>query len=291
MRTQKGHVDHRLKLLAMVMAVHADGDTGRNIKVGQRRLAREVCVDERTIRDLLERGRELGLWWAEDEASDWMTTVWALAVDDDAVIERLEKAEQERAEHQRTRRSKINARHYEKRKTESTRSEPKTRSTGSYDQVDPVLRPPEPSLKTGSGPDNHPLKTIPSTSPQEDQPQNLPFDADASNGARSGQRRRRHDYTPEFETAWVAYGRKGAKKTAFAEWQRALRRTTIATISTAIPAYVASTPELRYRKDFERWLKGDCWESAVVKPAPSNGHRPFRNEDHDYTNHGRFGDG
>ena len=71
-------------------------------------------------------------------------------------------------------------------------------------------------------------------------------------------------YPQVFEDAWLAYGRKGAKKTAFAEWRRATRRATVAVIVAAIPAYVDSTPDPKFRKDFERWLKGDCWESAVV---------------------------
>ncbi|MFF5992597.1 hypothetical protein [Prauserella flavalba] len=85
-------------------------------------------------------------------------------------------------------------------------------------------------------------------------------------------------YTEAFEAAWTAYGRKGAKKTAFAEWQRAIKRADITTITAAIPPYVASRPELKYRKDFERWLKGDCWESAVVPAAAAaSSHRPYRN--------------
>ena len=87
-------------------------------------------------------------------------------------------------------------------------------------------------------------------------------------------------YPDEFENAWQAYGRKGAKKTAFAEWQRAVKRADSRTISAAIRPYVASTPDTKFRKDFERWLKGDCWESAVVPPAKAaNGHQPYRDRD------------
>jgi len=86
-------------------------------------------------------------------------------------------------------------------------------------------------------------------------------------------------YSEAFEQAWVAYGRKGAKKTSYAEWQRVARRADLKTVVAAIPAYVASTPNLKYRKDFERWLKGDCWESVVVadqRPA-AGGYLPFQN--------------
>jgi hypothetical protein len=84
-------------------------------------------------------------------------------------------------------------------------------------------------------------------------------------------------YPQAFEDAWVAYGRKGAKKTAYGEWQRAIKRAPVAVIVAAIPAIVAATPDPQFRKDFERWLKGDCWESAVVARKPANGYRPFAN--------------
>jgi hypothetical protein len=86
-------------------------------------------------------------------------------------------------------------------------------------------------------------------------------------------------YPQPFEEAWQAYGRKGAKKTAHAEWRRAVKRAPVARIVSAIPAYVESTPDPKFRKDFERWLKGDCWESAVVparRPA-AGGYQPFAN--------------
>lgn len=90
-------------------------------------------------------------------------------------------------------------------------------------------------------------------------------------------------YPQAFEDAWLAYGRKGAKKTAYAEWQRATKRATVQTISAAIRPYVASTPDPKFRKDFERWLKGDCWESAIVQSRPAaDGYQPWTNpDDHD----------
>lgn len=87
-----------------------------------------------------------------------------------------------------------------------------------------------------------------------------------------------HAYSSAFEDAWLAYGRKGAKKTAYAEWLRAIKRAPAARIVAAIPAYVDSTPDPKYRKDFERWLKGDCWESAVipVRQVNGSGYHPYR---------------
>jgi hypothetical protein len=78
-------------------------------------------------------------------------------------------------------------------------------------------------------------------------------------------------YSDDFEAAWKAYGLKGAKRTAWAEWARALQRTTVETIQAAIPAYLAAHPDAKYRKDFERWLKGDVWESAECRTAGFDG--------------------
>lgn len=74
-------------------------------------------------------------------------------------------------------------------------------------------------------------------------------------------------YSEGFEQAWVAYGRKGAKRAAWAEWQRAIQRADVEVIAAGIAPYLASKPDRTYRKDFERWLKGDVWESADAQPA------------------------
>jgi hypothetical protein len=76
-------------------------------------------------------------------------------------------------------------------------------------------------------------------------------------------------YSPEFEAAWAAYGRKGAKRKAWLEWQRAIKRAPVEIISGAIPAYLASKPDPKFRKDFERFLSGDVWESADAAPIGS----------------------
>lgn len=91
-------------------------------------------------------------------------------------------------------------------------------------------------------------------------------------------REQRSEYTAQFEAFWSAYGRKGSKGNAAREWARAVKRADPAVILAAVGPYVASTPELRYRKDAERWLKGDCWESVTVLAAQrSTGHQTYRN--------------
>lgn len=93
----------------------------------------------------------------------------------------------------------------------------------------------------------------------------------------AAKRDRASEYTPAFEKFWSRYERKGAKRKAFGEWQRALKRDASPDqILAAIPAYFASRPDARFRKDAERWLAGDCWESEHVAATPS-GHQTYRN--------------
>lgn len=73
-----------------------------------------------------------------------------------------------------------------------------------------------------------------------------------------------HTYDAAFERFWTAYGKKGGKRAAAAEWHWALERADPAVILAAVPAYVACTPNPRYRKDAERWLKTDGWASNPV---------------------------
>lgn len=83
-------------------------------------------------------------------------------------------------------------------------------------------------------------------------------------------------YTAAFEAFWTAYGKKGKKALAAGEWRKAVKRAAPDLIMARVGPYVASTPALRWRLDAERWLKNDCWESAVVPAGTRNGHAPFQ---------------
>jgi DNA-binding transcriptional regulator YhcF (GntR family) len=96
-----------------------------------------------------------------------------------------------------------------------------------------------------------------------------------SEQATTPKRSRNDAYTPDFETFWAAYGRKGGKRAAAAEWHKALQRAHIETIMEKVGPYVESTPDIKYRKDAERWLKNDGWESAIVpRHSTANGMHP-----------------
>src|SRR5690606_27008256 len=76
-----------------------------------------------------------------------------------------------------------------------------------------------------------------------------------------------YSYSPDFERAWESYGRKGSKKMAFPYWKKLSPQQRQAA-EEHIPAYVASN-ERQYLKDFERYLKAELWESAVVPKSPT----------------------
>jgi DNA-binding transcriptional ArsR family regulator len=93
----------------------------------------------------------------------------------------------------------------------------------------------------------------------------------SSDPSPSPKRRRRTAYTEAFEAFWVAYGQKGTKRPAFNQWQLAIKRVSAELIMAAVPPYVASRPDAQYRKDAERWLKDDGWESVTVTtPDPTD---------------------
>ena len=66
-----------------------------------------------------------------------------------------------------------------------------------------------------------------------------------------------------FEHLWVTYGRIGSKKAAKSLWNR-LSAEDREKMEKHLPLYVKSTPEKRYRKHLERYIKGELWDAEIV---------------------------
>jgi hypothetical protein len=98
-------------------------------------------------------------------------------------------------------------------------------------------------------------------------------------------------YSEAFEAAWKEYGRKGAKRAAWAEWQRAIKRAPVEVIAAGIAPYLANKPDPKFRKDFERWLKGDVWESADAQTAGQPAPDAMTFEEADAWLHARWTEG
>lgn len=78
-----------------------------------------------------------------------------------------------------------------------------------------------------------------------------------------------HDDDHEFEQIWELYERKGNKKTSRARFAK-LSREVRECIYNHLPAYLASTPDKKYRKDFQSYLNLECWNDEVITNGQQN---------------------
>ena len=67
-----------------------------------------------------------------------------------------------------------------------------------------------------------------------------------------------------FESAWLLYRRKGSKKKSLEQWSR-LTDEERETAKGHIPAYIESVSDIKYQKDFERYLRDRCFNDVVYK--------------------------
>lgn len=66
----------------------------------------------------------------------------------------------------------------------------------------------------------------------------------------------------DFDNAWTLYEKKGNRKTSLAKWIK-LSNDQKALALQKIPAYVKSTPDKQYRKNFETWIYQECWNDEI----------------------------
>lgn len=74
-------------------------------------------------------------------------------------------------------------------------------------------------------------------------------------------KKKKYEYTDDFEDAYLAYRRKGSKANAYKMWVKLTDEEKVM-VATHIPHYV-STREVQYQKDFERYLRDRIFESVV----------------------------
>lgn len=70
----------------------------------------------------------------------------------------------------------------------------------------------------------------------------------------------------EFDHVWALYERKGNKKTSKARYSK-LSESKRKAILKHIPDYVLSTPDKKFRKDFEKYLNLEAWNDEVIPNA------------------------
>jgi hypothetical protein len=77
-----------------------------------------------------------------------------------------------------------------------------------------------------------------------------------------------------FEKFWELYAKPRGKAASLRHWQKmtdAERQLALDTVE----AYVASTPDRRFRKDPERWLKHKCWNDEPITPPTKRNDERF----------------
>jgi hypothetical protein len=66
-----------------------------------------------------------------------------------------------------------------------------------------------------------------------------------------------------FENVWVMYGRKGNRKSSQRRWDGLPKKAKLLAV-VHIPRYVAATPEIRYRKNFETYINQEVWNDQII---------------------------
>ena len=73
----------------------------------------------------------------------------------------------------------------------------------------------------------------------------------------------------DFETWWNLYQKKRGKDKSMKKWAKMSTKDRQACIA-ATPAYVASTPDVIYRKDPLTYLNGKCWNDEIINRNGAN---------------------
>jgi hypothetical protein len=72
-----------------------------------------------------------------------------------------------------------------------------------------------------------------------------------------------------FDNAWELYGKKGNKKTSEKKWANLKNHCREAALK-HIPRYVASTPDIQYRKNFETYINQEVWNDEIITKNNGN---------------------
>lgn len=70
----------------------------------------------------------------------------------------------------------------------------------------------------------------------------------------------------DFETVWDMYDKKVGRKKCEAKWRKIPFKKRLL-IMRHVPMYVASTPDKKYRKNFETYLNQEAWNDEIIQSA------------------------
>jgi hypothetical protein len=66
-----------------------------------------------------------------------------------------------------------------------------------------------------------------------------------------------------FENVWAMYERKGNRKSSQRRWDGLPKKAKLLAVA-HIPRYVAATPEIQYRKNFETYIGQEAWNDEII---------------------------
>lgn len=72
----------------------------------------------------------------------------------------------------------------------------------------------------------------------------------------------------QFETFWNLYWKKVERKNCFTAFKR-LKKSEVEKVLEVVRYYVASTPDIQFRKNPLTWLHGRCWEDEIIQTQDS----------------------
>jgi len=79
------------------------------------------------------------------------------------------------------------------------------------------------------------------------------------------------DRSGYFEVFWSTYAKKRGLKASKALWAKHVKDEQTAALAVEQAGmYVKATPDPKYRKDPERWIKHECWNDEIIQEAPAN---------------------
>lgn len=78
------------------------------------------------------------------------------------------------------------------------------------------------------------------------------------------------DIPSRFEEFWDLYGKKTGRDVCERKFNK-LKESDVTKIFEVLPSYVASTPEVKFRRNPSTWLNQKGWEDEIIKGASQNG--------------------
>ena len=74
--------------------------------------------------------------------------------------------------------------------------------------------------------------------------------------------------TSEFSKFWELYNKKTDTKKCEAKFKK-LTKPDVDLLFAALPSYITSTPDKKFRKNPLTWLNGKCWNDEVIAQSPT----------------------